>query len=51
MLNGDTDCIEKHKHNDKPVEPLSFNCVSNPKPKTNKQKGFDHIQIIQTLIN
>lgn len=31
MLDGNTNGIEEHKNDDKPVEPLGFHCVPNPK--------------------
>lgn len=34
MLNGNGDRVEKHQNDDKPIEPLGLNGVSNPEAKT-----------------
>lgn len=30
MFSCDSDCIEEHQYNNEPVEPLRFDCVTNP---------------------
>lgn len=34
MLYCNGDCVEKYQNNDKPIEPLGFNGVSNPESKS-----------------
>lgn len=33
MLDGNTYCVEKHQHDDEPVEPLRLHRVPDPKTK------------------
>lgn len=34
MLDGHEHCVEKHQHDDEPIEPLRFYHAADPKPKT-----------------